>query len=157
MRLKWCTLSSLVYHLGKCGRGITSLLKSFSSITFAAQQQQQHRVFFFSGVKFIWQWSRPLGHICFPAKVSAQIQVKRLVNTHNTVSLKLFGGAYEKTQLASGACQSAVSTFWPQRTATLFLLETLLVAASETAVSQQSVSRGTLRQTKAATLFQQCI
>lgn len=44
----------------------------------------------------------------FPAKEPAQLQVKKVVNAHNTVSLTLLGGAHEKAQLAPAAYQSAL-------------------------------------------------
>lgn len=53
----------------------------------------------FTGVKCIWQCNKPLGYIYFPAKESAQLQVKRVVNAYNTVSLMLLGTAREKAQL----------------------------------------------------------
>lgn len=119
-----------------------------------ATQQQQHGLF--TGVKCISQCNRPLGYIYFPAKEPAQFQDERVHNTHNPVSLMLLGGAHKKAQLTPGSCQRnpAISTFWPRRTATLFLLET---AVAEKLQLLQSVIRGSLRQSKAATPFQQCI
>jgi len=62
----------------------------------------------FTGVKCICQCNRPLGYIYFPAKESAQLQIKRVVNVHNTLNLMLLGGAHEEERLAPGAYQSAL-------------------------------------------------
>lgn len=103
----WCTLSCLVYHLGKCCRRM-SFLESSSSLVILCLKHSNSRTGFFTGVKSIWHCNTPFGYIYFPAKESAQLQIKRLVNTHNTVSLILLGGTPETAQLAPGACQSSL-------------------------------------------------
>lgn len=137
--LWFTTLENVVEESRHCLSHSAALSHNICNTATAAQG-------FFTGVKCIWQCNRPLGYIYFPAKESAHLQVKRVVNAHNTESYAFGWRLWESTVGSKSLPERpAVSTFWPQRTATPFLLETVLVAASKSAVSQRSVSRGALK------------